>query len=244
VHDADTAGVAAQRTDTDRRPATSGKTMSMVETDSKAAVAPVEQDDQTRGRLLRAAISVFDRKGYYAASVREIVELAGVTKPALYYHFGSKERLLTAVLEEAARAFARKMDAAMTRSGTARERLMALCTDLHDLFQEHVPVVRVAHAVFFGPLEGTPAFDFTVFDRQMERAVRQVVEDGQASGEIAATAAPSDVALMMMGIIGVFTMRQLHYGVAQIDLVTLQRTVGLLFDGALGQQRQQGEPRP
>ena len=215
----------------------------MADTNIDAAVPPAEQDDQTRTRILRAAVSVFDRKGYSAASVREIVELAGVTKPALYYHFGSKERLLTTVLEEAGRAFERKMDAAMTRSGTARERLLGLCTDLHDLFQEHVPVVRVAHAVFFGPLEGMPSFDFACFDRQMERAVRQVVEEGQASGEIAATASPYDVALMMMGIIGVFTMRQLHYGVAPIDRTTLQRMVGLLFDGALGQQRQQGEPR-
>ncbi len=228
---------------TGKSSAASGRTVNTVEPDHDAAVAPAEQDDQTRGRLLRAAVSVFDRKGYSAASVREIVELAGVTKPALYYHFGSKERLLTAVLGEAARTFGRKMDAAMTRSGTARERLFALCTDLHDLFQEHVPVVRVAHAVFFGPLEGTPTFDFAIFDREMERAVRQVVEDGQASGEIAATASPSDVALVMMGIIGVVTMRQLHYGAARIDLATLQRMVGLLFDGALGQQRQQGEPR-
>jgi hypothetical protein len=126
------------------------------------------------------------------------------------------------------------MDAAMTRQGTARERLSALCTDLHDLFQEHVPVARVAHSVFFGPLEGMPKFDFTVFDRQSERVVRQIVEDGQAAGEISATASPSDIALMMMGIIGVFTMRQLHYGVAKVDLATLQRLVGLLFDGARG----------
>ena len=208
-----------------------------------ATVAPAEQDEQTRARLLRAAVSVFDRKGYAAASVREIVELAGVTKPALYYHFGSKDRLLTAVLDEAARAFTRKMEQAMARPGTARERLFALCTDINGLFQEHVPVVRVAHAAFFGPVEGTPPFDFTTFDRQMERAVRQIVEDGQASGEIAATASPSDVALMMMGIVGVFAMRQLHYGTNQIELGTLQRVVELLFDGALGRQRQQGERR-
>ena len=122
----------------------------------------------------------------------------------------------------------------MTRPGTARERLSALCTDLHELFQEHVPVVRVAHSVFFGPLEGMPKFDFTIFDRPDRAGVRQIVEDGQAAGEIAATASPSDIALMMMGIIGVFAMRQLHYGVAQVDLATLQRLVGLLFDGALG----------
>ncbi len=217
--------------------------MTMPETDNDAAVAPAERDNQTRNRLLCAAVDVFDRKGYAAASVREIVELAGVTKPALYYHFHSKEGLLTAVLDEAARAFERKMDAAITRPGSARERLSAFCADLHDLFQEHVPVARVAHAVFFGPLEGMPKFDFTVFDRQAERVVRRIVEDGQATGEIGPAASASDITLMTMGIIGVFTMRQLHYGAARIDPATLQRLVGLLFDGAVGQQRQQGEPR-
>ncbi len=108
-------------------------------------VVPAELDEQTRARLLRAAVCVFDRKGYAAASVREIVEIAGVTKPALYYHFGSKEGVLTAVLQEAAREFVSAMKRGIDRPGTARERLFAICADLHGLFREHVPVVRVAH---------------------------------------------------------------------------------------------------
>ncbi|HEX7486885.1 MAG TPA: TetR/AcrR family transcriptional regulator [Vicinamibacterales bacterium] len=216
--------------------------MGTVETGAPAELAPTEQDERTRGRLLRAAVCVFDRKGYAAASVREIVEMAGVTKPALYYHFGSKERLLTTVLEEASREFTRTMERAISRPGMARDRLFALCADLHGLFQEHVPVVRVAHAVFFGPVEGVPPFDFAAFDRQLERAVRRIVEDGQAAGEIAPDALPSDVALVIMGIIGVFATRQIHYGSEPIGPDTLQRLLGLLFDGVLG-KRQQGERR-
>jgi len=217
--------------------------MDSVEPDATIEVAPAEQDERTRGRLLRAAVGVFDRKGYAAASVREIVEMAGVTKPALYYHFGSKERLLTAVLEEAAREFARAMERGVRRPGTARERLFAICKDLHGLFQEHVPVVRVAHSVFFGPVEGAPQFDFTTFDRELERAVRQVVEDGQATGEIALSALPADVALVIMGVIGVFATRHLHNGREPLDLDTMRRVLGLVFDGAFGERRQQGEPR-
>jgi len=206
-------------------------------------VAPAEQDEQTRARLLRAAVHVFDRKGYAAASVREIVEIAGVTKPALYYHFGSKEGLLTTVLAEAAREFARAMERGLGRPGTARERLFAICADLHGLFQEHVPVVRVAHSVFFGPVEGAPQFDFSMFDRDMERAVRQIVAEGQAAGEIAPAAAPSDIALVILGIIGVFATRHLHGGVEPLDLDSMKRVLELVLDGALGQQRQQGERR-
>jgi TetR/AcrR family transcriptional regulator len=206
-------------------------------------VAPAELDEQTRGRLLRAAVNVFDRKGYAAASVREIVEIAGVTKPALYYHFGSKEGLLTSVLEAAAGEFTRAMERGVSRPGTARDRLSAICADLHGLFREHVPVVRVAHSVFFGPVEGAPKFDFTTFDREMERTVRQIVEDGQAAGEITASVSPSDIALVILGIIGVFATRHMHNGLEPLDLDSMKRVLGLIFDGALGAQRQQGEPR-
>jgi TetR/AcrR family transcriptional regulator len=206
-------------------------------------VAPAEQDEQTRARLLRAAVHVFDRKGYAAASVREIVELAGVTKPALYYHFGSKEGVLTTVLEEAAREFVLAMQRGVSRPGTARDRLFAICTDLHGLFQEHVPVVRVAHSVFFGPIEGAPQFDFTTFDREMERTVKQIVEDGQAAGEIAPSGSPADIALVILGIIGLFATRHLHSSVEPLDLDSMKRVLELVLDGALGQQRQQGEPR-
>lgn len=209
--------------------------------DATLEVAPAETDERTRSRLLRAAVCVFDRKGYAAASVREIVEMAGVTKPALYYHFGSKERLLTTVLDEACRAFTAAMDRAVARTGTARQRLEALCEDLHGLFQEHVPVVRVAHATFFGPVEGAPPFDFTLFDRRLEAAVRQIVEEGQAAGETALAASAADVSLLIMGVIGVFAGRQLHYGFEPIRLDTMRRVIGLIFDGAPEEQRQQGE---
>ena len=206
-------------------------------------VAPAELDEQTRARLLRAAVGVFDRKGYAAASVREIVELAGVTKPALYYHFGSKEGVLTAVLREAAREFTAAMARGLRRPGTARERLFGICADLHGLFQEHVPVVRVAHSVFFGPIEGAPQFDFGTFDREMELTVRQIVEDGQASGEITASASPADIALVILGVIGIFATRHMHNGLEPLDLDSMKRVLGLIFDGALGAPRQQGELR-
>ena len=51
-----------------------------------------------RERLLAAAIELFTGQGYAATSVREIVAAAGVTKPALYYWFGSKEGLYLALV--------------------------------------------------------------------------------------------------------------------------------------------------
>ena len=53
-----------------------------------------------RQRLMDSAVLLFTTRGYAATSVREIVEMAGVTKPALYYHFESKEGIYLAILDE------------------------------------------------------------------------------------------------------------------------------------------------
>lgn len=47
------------------------------------AVRPPTND--TEERLLDAALTVFAEKGYETASVREIIEATGVTRPVLYY---------------------------------------------------------------------------------------------------------------------------------------------------------------
>ncbi|OON72071.1 ScbR family autoregulator-binding transcription factor [Streptomyces tsukubensis] len=55
---------------------------------------------RTRRRITEAAAEVFEREGYQAATITEILRTAGVTKGALYFHFQSKEDLAQAVLHE------------------------------------------------------------------------------------------------------------------------------------------------
>ena len=43
------------------------------------------------------ALELFSAKGYEGVSVSELTEAAGITKPTLYYHFGSKEGVFEAV---------------------------------------------------------------------------------------------------------------------------------------------------
>lgn len=54
---------------------------------------------QTREALLGAALEVFGRDGFHAASTRAIAEAAGVNQALIAYHFGSKEGLYLAVFE-------------------------------------------------------------------------------------------------------------------------------------------------
>ncbi|MER7515193.1 ScbR family autoregulator-binding transcription factor [Streptomyces sp. NPDC126499] len=57
---------------------------------------------RTREVLLRAAAEVFDEVGYPGASITKIIDRAGVTTGAVYFHFRSKEGLARAVIQEQA----------------------------------------------------------------------------------------------------------------------------------------------
>jgi TetR/AcrR family transcriptional regulator, acrAB operon repressor len=61
----------------------------------------------TRETVLDAALAVFSRQGYAATTLDHIAQEAGVTRGAIYWHFGGKAELYNALLEERfARAFA------------------------------------------------------------------------------------------------------------------------------------------
>ena len=60
-----------------------------------------EEAEQTRQDLLDAALTVFSQKGYTATRLEDVARTAGVTRGAIYHHFGSKADLYGALIEEA-----------------------------------------------------------------------------------------------------------------------------------------------
>ncbi len=54
----------------------------------------------TRGRLVAVARTLFAERGYTGASTEQLVERAGVTRGALYYHFRDKRDIFRAVFEQ------------------------------------------------------------------------------------------------------------------------------------------------
>jgi AcrR family transcriptional regulator len=67
-------------------------------------------------QLLDVAEAVFAERGVQASSMEEIAERAGVTKPIVYDHFGSKDGLIAAVVIRAGAILAEAVIAAVTSS--------------------------------------------------------------------------------------------------------------------------------
>jgi AcrR family transcriptional regulator len=55
----------------------------------------------TRSRIQEVALELFGEQGYDKTSLREISERLGVTKAALYYHFKTKEEIVSSLFEAA-----------------------------------------------------------------------------------------------------------------------------------------------
>ena len=62
----------------------------------KGAKAPPDK----RERILRAAVKVFARKGFYAARVSEIAKAAGVADGTIYLYFENKDDVLISIFED------------------------------------------------------------------------------------------------------------------------------------------------
>ena len=72
----------------------------MVETRSAPRRRRVDMIAETTAKLVAAARRSFAERGYAATSMDELCAEAGLTRGALYHHFGGKEGLLLAVAEE------------------------------------------------------------------------------------------------------------------------------------------------
>lgn len=82
---------------------------------------------ETARRVREAARAVFTEDGFAAASVDEIARRAGVTRGAVYHHYGDKPGLFSAVADDAQQAVARAVTAAAAEEPSPDAQLRAGC---------------------------------------------------------------------------------------------------------------------
>jgi AcrR family transcriptional regulator len=87
--------------------------------------------------ILDVAGQVFARAGYHSASMDEIAELAGVSKPMVYAYFESKERLYQAYIERAGGELLERLVRASPPDDRPASVLRARITEFLAFVEEH-----------------------------------------------------------------------------------------------------------
>jgi AcrR family transcriptional regulator len=80
----------------------------------------------TRARLLTAAADLFARQGVQATSADAVADAAERTSGSVYAHFGSKEGLLLALLDEWEHAVSSRMSDALDGAAPGRDRFVTM----------------------------------------------------------------------------------------------------------------------
>ncbi|MDP2183326.1 MAG: TetR/AcrR family transcriptional regulator [Actinomycetota bacterium] len=101
-----------------------------------------------RADILDAALAVFSERGYDAGSLREIANRVGVSEPALYRHFASKEALFVAIIEGFAERLRGEANALLdsARAPVLRDQLMAVFAQRRTAMAVYGPVLRTVLA--------------------------------------------------------------------------------------------------
>ena len=129
-----------------------------------------------------AAVRLFATRGYDATSVREIAAAAGVTKPTLYYHFGSKEGLATALITGPMKRAIARARAMLAGPADPVSVLVGVTEDKFADCRSDPDRWRFVLALAFGPHGSTLAADLGELAAEMDglllEAVRRLADRG------------------------------------------------------------------
>jgi AcrR family transcriptional regulator len=189
-----------------------------------------------RERLLKSATDLFTRKGYAGTTVREIVTAARVTKPALYYYFRNKEGIYLELMREGFSRFDSLVDASREEPGSAEVKIRSFCGEAFDLFLDLIGVARVMYAIYYGPPQGAPFFDFDAYHIKFQDAIRRMVEEGIRSGEFRKRDA-KDMTWAIVGAVNVAMEVQLCHPEVGLGREGLDRVLDVIFAGIAAEGR-------
>lgn len=187
-------------------------------------------EPSVRQRLLDKATEIFARKGYAAATVREIVTAAGVTKPVLYYYFRNKEGLFLELMGEAWRRFGDLINGAHREIGTTRERILHLIEKVYELFLDQIAVARIGYSIYYGPPQGAPFFDFDAFHLKFHEVLSRLIEEGIQKIEFK-KGRVDDMTWAIIGVVNVAVEVRIWHPEMAMDKKGLGRILDLVFDG-------------
>lgn len=156
--------------------------------------------DATRRDLLDAAVAVIAERGYSAATVDQIVEVAGVSKGVAYYHFSSKADIAECILVEGIDRLRTSFEALADQAPSATEALVAMIEDFAAFIFQNAQFGRF----FVSELWRTGrAWTETIGAHQdrLLAVIRGQLERGQREGTVRAGIDPSFEAVALVGMV-------------------------------------------
>lgn len=164
----------------------------------------------TRQQILQAALRRFAHSGYAGASVQHIVDEAKVTKPMLYYHFGSKEGLYSALIEWAADERLRRSQAAAARGTTLAEKLTEIIAATFEFVRENRELTRLSIGTVFAAKGEVPDKEHCMCKgRQVFDMMADLAESARRAGVLKREFSAKELTMGIYGMMNFHVMMNL-----------------------------------
>lgn len=153
-----------------------------------------------KDKIKKAAIRIFYKKGYYAASMSAIANATGIRKSSIYHHYSTKEDILLDIFRTTMVELQDLLQVRLNSAKGAREKMQAAIY-CHILFH----IERQKEAIIAdSELRGLTARNYTEIIQtrdQYEKAIQGVLEEGIAEGVFVA----ADIKVISYAILSMCT---------------------------------------
>ncbi|MCK5738346.1 TetR/AcrR family transcriptional regulator [bacterium] len=154
--------------------------------------------DDTKMKIFLVAADLFSEKGYQRVSMREISECSGVSKPTIYYYFGSKENIYTELARTGLDETIRFFKGHLQQKTLVRDRLKELLKGIVWHFENHLSIAKFMSTIFEENKEA-PFLKAVRNDAlALTKLLHETFDEGKKSGEIR-NDIPTDIMVDILG---------------------------------------------
>ena len=156
--------------------------------------------------ILREGLRLFAKNGLSATSIRDIAAATGLTNPALYKHFKTKDDLARTLFERSYSELLRGLMIATQSEPEFPERFKAFIEAYADFFDEN-PDAAIFTTENLAPL--WPQVSERLKHRTVITVLRELLEEGRAAGSVSKEEDPNLQLSLVIGTLGQLS-RQLY----------------------------------
>jgi AcrR family transcriptional regulator len=214
------------------------KEMNQTDTQQRRAPRrPRADGERTRSAILRAAASLATVDGLEGLSIGNLAAAIGMSKSGLYAHFGSKQELQLATVQEAGRIFADEVVQPALAAPAGLAQLVAVCEAFFDHLQRRTfpgGCFFAGAALEMGTRPGPVKESVAAFQAGFVDLLRGFAATAIDQNELPASEDPDQLAFELNGIIlAADTNFVLHDNPAVLDLArqVVHRRLGPASDG-------------
>jgi AcrR family transcriptional regulator len=139
---------------------------------------------EVRGRIVDAAIRLFDEHGFEATKVADICERADVVNKTFFNHFPTKQHLLREIAESQITVLFADIETVRARRATTREQIATLFERIADNVDAAGPMRRELVTEMIHATESSG--NGSVQSRRLQDAFAAMIRDGRVRGDVLA----------------------------------------------------------